>query len=136
MNEFRYALSLRAVHPKMCVADIETALSMQAWVGNTAGEQRKTPKGNLLEGLYKNSYCSFELSKGASTDLNDQIGKWNAKFFPKKSFFQGFAASGGKFDYFLGLFLKTDSGFELSTEEMHAMQELRINLVFDIYPDS
>ena len=134
MNPFRYELSLRARHPTRIAADIESALTLKAWVTNTVSEARRTPKGNPLEGINRETRCSFELSKGDDQSLLEEIAEWNLRFLDKKAFFEEFAASGGKMEYFLGLFLDGNSGFDLPPEEMGKMRELGITLSLDIYP--
>jgi hypothetical protein len=134
VNEYRYALSFRALHPNMTANDIEQALSLKVRVSNTAGEKRMTPKGKPLDGTNKNSYCSFRLSEGPDTDLEAEINKWNKAFSSKRSFFTRFVETGGQFEYFIGLFLNGNSGFSLSVEAMRGMEELGIELALDIYP--
>jgi len=118
----------------MAANEIEKALSLQAKVSRTAGEPRKTPTGIPLDGLNRETYCSFELSKGDDLRLAADIAQWNRRLMEKRAFFEVFAKSGGRMEYFLGLFLEGNSGIDLPPDEMELMRQLGITLSLDIYP--
>ena len=134
MNPYRFSLSLRLRHPILPAAAIESALSRRAKVVHSVGEARKTPKGELLEGIYERTYCSFELSSGDDTKLNIEIARWNHELSKYKRFFEEFTHTGGEIEYFLGLFLDSDSGVTFSVTELRDIGALGITLALDIYP--
>jgi hypothetical protein len=48
----RFDVELFIVHPSLDPADISRALGMEGHSSRRAGDQRKTPKGTLLSGVY------------------------------------------------------------------------------------
>jgi hypothetical protein len=136
MHPYRFTLSLRLTHPKYSAEEIEEKLKMNGRVTRSAGDLRKTPKGNLLDGVNKVTYCTFQLIEGDDSQLEDAFDNWNRRLFRYKEFLSGFIETGGTLEYFLGLFLNANSGFVLLKSQMRAMNELGIDLACDIYPYS
>src|SRR5262249_55893136 len=57
----RVDVDLFIVHPSMSPADITAALGVEARFAHRVGDRRKTPKGTLLEGQYRDTrwrYCT------------------------------------------------------------------------------
>jgi hypothetical protein len=120
-------------HPTLKVAEIQAVISLTPRISNTVGENRKTPTGNALDGVYKYSYCTFELSKGTESNIEEEIARCNKELSKHNSFLQTVRASGGCAEYFLGLFFDGNSGFTIPNDQLRAMHELGIDLSLDIY---
>lgn len=134
MNPYRYALSFRVRHPTLKAIEIQDSLSLIPEVSHSVGERRRTPTGAALDGLYKETYCTFKKSKGPDSQLDSELERCNAALSKHKSFLSKIKDSGGRLEYFVGLFLDGNSGFSVTSDEMRQMQELGIDLSLDIYP--
>jgi hypothetical protein len=53
---------------------------MDAQFAWKTGERRKTPKGDLLVGCYRDSYCSFKLQNENNLSPAELIHAYNSKF--------------------------------------------------------
>jgi hypothetical protein len=51
----RFDVDLFIVHPSLDPADIGEALGLEGHVSHRAGDQRRTPKGKLLPGIYSDT---------------------------------------------------------------------------------
>ena len=63
MFPFRYAVSLRVMHPDIDPEDITANIRIQPWRSWRAGEPRATPKGESLKGVYTETYWVANLHK-------------------------------------------------------------------------
>ena len=134
MNTYRFKLSLRCWHETMAPAEICDLLGMEPAIRRRAGQERRTPRGNKAGGTLSSSYCSFELSEGNDAELSDELKKWNGRLLGRSESIREFHKGGGRMEYFVGLFIDGNSGFELEPEVAGSLAELGIKLSLDIYP--
>jgi hypothetical protein len=71
MTDYKYKISLKLWHPLMHPADITAILGIEPDITFVAGEQRKTPTGAPLEGVYRESYWFANLIKENHQSPND-----------------------------------------------------------------
>lgn len=60
-------VSFRLRHPTLDLADIAKAVGLPIARIWTAGKDRRTPKGDPLEGVYQDSYCAFRVVTAEET---------------------------------------------------------------------
>lgn len=133
MNEFKFDMSFRVRHPTMDAKKICVELGLTAKYCWTVGEQRRTPKGDFLEGSYPETYCTFILEKEAQTELADLIKSSNQMLRPHKNFLQSIYSSGGRLEYFIGWYSDGNSGEEFDADLLAEMADLKIGLTLDFY---
>jgi hypothetical protein len=133
MHPFNFKVSLRIVHPEMDPNEISKVLGLRAKYSWKAHTQKKTPKGQPLEGLYDASYCSFDLENSNGIELSDFIKLCNIKFSSYKSFFNQIYSTGGELEYFIGWYSDENSGEIFDLELLEQLVELKIKLSFDFY---
>lgn len=98
----------------------------------SVGEQRRTPKGKALLGTNAITFCTFALAEGTNEILLEEIRKSNRRLRLRET--RKITRTGGNLEYFLGIFLKGNSGFEVDVELAKEFASLRIKLALDIYP--
>jgi hypothetical protein len=57
-------------------SDIVLEIGLEAEFSHTVGQQRRTPKGQLLEGTYGETYCCFKIKKKKASHLDDDLRPW------------------------------------------------------------
>jgi hypothetical protein len=134
MNPYRFELSLRCWHDTKSPSEICELLGIEATARQRAGQERRTPRGKKSKGTYKSNYCSFELSAGNEAELPNELKRWNKRLLDKAKSVREFRQGSGRMEYFVGLFIDGDSGFELDPEVASGLSKLGITLNLDIYP--
>ena len=113
---------------KICVQ-----LGLEAKHKWTAGSQRKTPKGDLLEGTYDESYCTFPIDHDEETELADLIKSSTQSLKLCENLLQLISSTGGRLEYFIGWYSSGNSGEEFDSDLIAELASLRIGLSFDFY---
>lgn len=140
MYPYHYNVSLRIWHPTLTPADISETLEMSPARSWEAGGQRSTPKGNLLEGKNKETYWCAPTHKekhlfSKTALLEQSIEKLVHNLRKHRSFFQKIRETGGRIEFFIGLYATQNSGCVFSSSLLKLIAELEIDLAFDIYPE-
>lgn len=138
MNPYEYKVSLRITHPTMDPHIITGTLGKEPFRSWQAGSPRKTPKGDPLEGVYKETYWSARLTKNESISseevpLESFLLEETNLFKNHSSFLGNIKDSGGKIEYFIGVFGNSNMGCEFNTELLTSINNLGIELSLDIY---
>jgi hypothetical protein len=93
----RFDVELFIVHPTLTPAEINIALGLTAKLAHCVGEQRKTPKGTLLPGTYRET--RWRHSRRCETRdqwFADKLAELIDRIEPHKPFFKNLRATGGK----------------------------------------
>lgn len=98
-----------------------------------SGAQRKTPNGELLNGIYPETYCSFKLAHEPQVELTDLMTGMNARLKAHKELLESIRASGGELEYFIGMYFDECSGEVFDYQVLGELAELKINLALDLY---
>jgi hypothetical protein len=133
MHPYKFKLSFRVHHPTVLSAKIVALIGRKPSVRWDVGAQRMSPKGNLLDGIHDRTYCSFPVSEGLDSTLVGSIRSWNRFLFTKKSGLAKLRRSGGRFDYFLGIFINSNAGLVVPPEVLREVGALGIELGLDMY---
>lgn len=99
-----------------------------------AGTRRTTPKGDLLDGVYKETYCYFDLAPIKGIDLPDFLDKWTAKLRHHSALFKKIHRTGGKVEYHVGFYASKNSGEVFEWPLLKFIGDHGINLYMDYYP--
>lgn len=127
------SISLRLCHPTLPHSDIVREIGMKAEFSHTVGQQRRTPKGRLLEGLYRETYCCFKIKKKGASHLDDDLRPW-CDFLEKHAIFlQVFLETGGRLEFYISIFLDGDRGFELDGPMLQRISALGVGLSVEMY---
>jgi hypothetical protein len=114
---FRFGISLQVRHPHRSTESISTALGRRpgrAWV---AGEARATPTGTPLAGVYRESYCFFDLAKGTGpSELEARLRAATRTLAKHSAALRRWRRSGGRLTYYVFISSTGAMGFSLRPE--------------------
>lgn len=133
MADLSFAISLRIFHPTMAAEAIEQKLGMKAKVTRSVGKPRATPRGQILEGINKDTYCSFALIEKESGDFVDGISGLIPRFIAHESYFNQITREGGRVEFYVGVFAEASTGFSLAPQVMASLEKLHLHLSVEIY---
>jgi hypothetical protein len=127
-------ISLRLWHPTLSAAAIISEFDLKIRFSNSVNEHRKTPTGIPLDGVYKETYCCFQWKEKRLGRLDrDMIS--GCEYLEKHLvFLQEFLRTGGRLEFYVGIFLQGDSGFEIDNALFRRMQALGLGLSVEMYP--
>src|SRR5258708_7521260 len=112
MGASRYSVSFRVWHPSMDPRDITIALSLEPRRSWKAGDPRTTPVGNPLEGTNRETYWYTVLCHGnmppasLAIDIDGALDKLAAH----RTFLHRIRAEGGRSEFFIGWYLRSQAG--------------------------
>jgi hypothetical protein len=143
MRPYQYRISLHIVHSSKDLADVQRQLSViegcEPYLLQKVGEERKTPKGQPLPGVYRESRCSLrcngdKLQDSVHKPLTDALEEIAGALRPFKNTFDDIMATGGRAYFFVGWFIDANSESWLNSSLLNALGDLGIGLTFDVYP--
>ncbi|EGM79577.1 hypothetical protein Rhein_0035 [Rheinheimera sp. A13L] len=133
MNESEYTISLRIEHPSLTCNEITETIGLYPKFSYSVGEPRRTPRGDTLEGFYKETYCCFDVIPTKTGDFTDDIEQIVTQLSGLTSYFANLTAEGGRVEIFVGIFSDETVGFTLTTKDMIALANLSLELSVEIY---
>jgi hypothetical protein len=133
MHPYKFSLSLRVFHPSVTPEVIQAELGLKARIANSAGKNRVTASGKVLPTISSETYCSFLLAEGDDRILMTTIDEWSEILAKTREFLTELRSTGGRVEYFLGLFIDSNGGFGLDYEQMKSLGSTGIDLSLDIY---
>ena len=139
MQRYSYTIAVRIWHPSIKPEEITRVLGMQPSHFSEAGQPRKTPKGTLLEGVYRESYFSadpFDRGEYSSTDdlAEDALAEVLQVLEPHKAFIQKLRGEGARILVQVSSFSGRNYAFEFSPELLGRYAALGVSLAHDVYP--
>ena len=139
MYPYRYSVSLRISHPTINPDTITMKLGIQPFREWMAGEPRLTPKGQKLKGINRETYWVAELHREKSllsrkVELEDFLAEQLTRFKKMERYFRHIRRTGGRVEFFVGLFCEKNMGAEFPSWLLATMGKLSIELSLDIYP--
>ena len=141
MYPYKFTVSLRIWHPQMDPELISKNLKLKPSIIHKAGEPRMTPNGIVLKGMNKENYwlANFHNYKNISTkkiSLENYLFDQITILETSASFFRRIRRSGGRIEFFVGIFCnKKNIGAEFPFALHAALGKLGIDLSLDIYTD-
>jgi hypothetical protein len=130
----KYSASFRAFHPKKTAQEVIDQFGLQANFIHSVGSQRTTPKGTLLDGVYERTYVSFPLDIEENKSVEDFLMQIiNAEFLDNEDYMNKFISSGGKLEFFLGIYCEDACGIELEQELIQKLAKKGVGVSLDIY---
>jgi len=139
MYPYKYSVSLRVSHPTVNPDTITQKLGLQPFRKWMAGEARSTPKGTKLKGINRETFWAAELHRGKSLlsqkmALEDFLAEQLVRLKKVEKYFRHIRTTGGRIEFFVGLFCEKNMGAEVPSSLLAAMGKLGIDLSLDIYP--
>ena len=118
---------------------ISSQLGMEPKYQGKSGQQRQTPKGLKLNGIYAESYWSadpFDRGEYLSTDEYgvDALAEVLTVLTPHRSFFLLLKEQGARMHLQISSYSGRNYAFEFPPEFMLQCAALGLSLVHDVYP--
>lgn len=135
MYPFRYSVSLRVWHPNADPRRISEGLGLQPNTSHRAGEAKRTPAGDLLKGVYKQTYWCCELEHPEEVELNAFLEEVTDRLAPHEGFVKQICTTDGTVELFVGWYSGSNSGQEFGWQLLRKLGDLRVRLSLDIYSD-
>ena len=99
-----------------------------------AGDRRRTPTGQVLEGLHDNTCWCSESIDGDGFDLASTLESSLESLESHRSFLTDFNSTGGKTEYFIGWYTDgRNTGEIFHSGLLQRLADLRIDLALDVY---
>jgi hypothetical protein len=127
-------VSLRIRHPALKAIEICDELDLVPHVKWSIGEQRKTPKGRKLKGIYDETYCTFKIEHEEDEFISTLLSRMNKTLKKKMPFLSNLISTGGSIEYFIGWYLDENAGDIFDSDLLKELSDLGISLSFDLYP--
>jgi hypothetical protein len=139
MQRYSYSIDLRIWHPTINPEEITHELGIRPNRCFEAGKPRTTPKGNLLEGVNRESYWSadpYNRGEYSSTDdsAEDSLIEVLQTIEPHEAFLKKLRTQGARILVQISSFSGRNYAFELPPELLGKFAALGVGLAHDVYP--
>lgn len=132
----RFDVELFIVHPSLDPVDITRALGMEGHVSHRVGDQRKTPKGRPLSGVYPDTRWRHCIRRAVAEQwFASEVVNFVARLEPHKEFLANVRATGGRATViiqFLGDGYLSDS---IPTDTLAKLAKLGLDLGIECFID-
>lgn len=138
MNAYEYTIAARVKHPSIDPSVVTDALRIQPQHSWKAGASRRTPKGEPLDGTYRESYWTgriveSERMSSAEVPLAEALSRSVARLQRAKGFLSKLSDEGGTIELFVGIFGAGNLGIELPPTLLTRLGGLGITVSLDVY---
>ena len=133
-EDFRYVLLFSIRHSQMSPSQISKKLGITPTYSWNAGDQRVTPAGTKLSGVYPSSLWSVAERVSGNRSFFDSLNNIIGKIEKCSDFFLHVSDTGGKVSLIVQLAGDVNLGDELSYESMSRLARLRISLGVEVFP--
>lgn len=138
MQNYTFKILIRIWHPTIDPKIISDSLNIEPNRTCTSGEQRSTPKGTLLDGVYSETYWytdPYNRGECASTDylVEDLIEETVSLLEPHISFMHKLIDDGGRIHLQVSTYGDRNYAIELSPSMLQRLSSLKISYVQDVY---
>jgi hypothetical protein len=139
MNEYEFTIALCIRHPTMDPASITQSLGIEPQHTWRAGEARRGPTGEELEGAYHQSYWTGRLMEepqlsSEQTTVESVLLTTLSQLRRSYDFLQQLSTDGGTAELTVSLFARGVFRLDLSPESSALLGRLRLTIAFDIHP--
>ena len=141
MNAYEFTVSLRIRHPHADPQTISHALGIQPQHTWKAGEPRRGPTGETLEGAYRESYwmgrlmAEPQLSSGRLS-VESVLLQTLAQLRRSHAFLQQLSSDGGIAEVHVSLFVRETFRLDLTPETLGLLGRLGLAVALEIHPHS
>jgi hypothetical protein len=141
MHPYEYKLSFRVSHPSEDLSSLyETLGKIPDFIPGRiwkVGEQRYSVAGSQLDGTYESSYFFFSITptirKSTDEDPLDLMESVMTKLLPFESDLEDCTKSGGTLEFFLSVYVDSNSSVILNPLFTKSISDKKILLSIDIY---
>jgi hypothetical protein len=130
----RVDVDLFIVHPTMSPAEITAALGIEAHIVHPVGEPRKTPRGTLLQGKYRDTRWRHSIRHELRNQwFADKIDALVNSLAPHKAFLSRVRATGGSAQIIVQFLGDGYLGDSVPLQTLATMAELQLDLGIECF---
>jgi hypothetical protein len=129
----RYSITLRVIHPHRRHEEIAAVVDLELVHGQTAGESRKSKRGEVLGGAYKETIAAFALSDRVEGHFVDGVRNAVELIQVRHEYLRDVVESGGRLMLYIGVFVDDHVGFSLDRALLGALSSLDVELGVEVY---
>jgi hypothetical protein len=131
----QYSISLRIWHPTLSGDQISLGIGRVPEVSQSVGEQRTTPKGNLIGRINEETYCVFRLVNRSDGFFTDGLAELLSGIAQISPYLQSLRDSGGATEIYVWIFPEGEEnlGFILEFDLMRELVAHGLRLSVELY---
>lgn len=134
MNEYNFEASFRITHPSMPPDSICGLLSMETDVKRKVGEARYNSKGKPLPGVWKETYCGFDVPRKEGDSIPECIEDMLRNLKPRRSAIEKIHSTGGNLEfYIISAPKELTFGEKFSWKILMDLADLKIDLSIEVH---
>ena len=139
MSEYEFTVSLRLRHPAVDPSTITQTLGIEPQHTWKAGDPRRDPAGEALEGVYRESYWMGRLMdepqlSSARWSVETVLLEKLAHLRRSHDFLEQLHAEGGVAELHVSLYAREDFRLELSEQSLGLLGRLGLAVALDFHP--
>jgi hypothetical protein len=139
MNDYEFTISLCIRHPTIDPSSITQSLGIEPQHTWRAGESRRGPAGEEVEGIYRQSYWTGRVMEEPQVSseratVESVLLKTLTQLRRSHDFLQELSTDGGTAELTVSLFARGVFRLDLSPETSALLGRLRLTIAFDIHP--
>ena len=139
MNDYEFTIALCIRHPTIDPASITQSLGIEPQHTWKAGEVRRGPAGEVVEGVYHQSYWTGRLMEepqvsSEQATVESLLLNTLTQLRRSHDFLLGLSADGGNAELIVSLFARGVFRLDLSPDTSALLGRLRLTIAFDIHP--
>jgi hypothetical protein len=138
MSDYEFTISLRIRHPTIDPARITQSLELEPQHTWKAGDPRRDPNGEQLEGDYRESYWMGQLMdkpqlSSETLSLETVLAQALAQLRRSEVFLEQLNSSGGTSELQISLYARQNFQLELRPDLLALMGRLRVVMAVDVH---
>jgi len=139
MSDYEFTIALCVRHPTIDPSSITRSLGIEPQHSWRAGEVRRGPAGETVEGVYHQSYWTGRLMEepqvsSEQTTVERLLLNTLNQLRRSHDFLQELSTDGGSAELTVSLFARGVFRLDLSPETSALLGRLRLTIAFDIHP--
>lgn len=141
MSDYEFTLSLSIRHPAAVPTDISRTLGIEPQHSWKAGDERRTPAGEVLEGTYRETFWMGRLtpepqSASDRVSIESALLRTLAQLRKSFDFFADLSRGGGNAELQISILSRDDFRLEFMPESLALLGRLGLTISLSITPYS
>jgi len=139
MSDYEFTISLRIRHPSIAPGEITRTLGIEPQHTWTAGDSRRGPTGEPLEGTYRESFWMARLMDGPQlsseqVSVESVLLRTLAQLRRSLPFLAHLNAEGGVAELHISIFAREPFRLELLSESLALLGRLGLAIALEVQP--
>jgi hypothetical protein len=140
MSDYEFTISLRIRHPTIDPAEVTQTLTIEPQHTWKAGDSRRNPTGESLEGTYRESYWMGRLMdepqlSSERLSVESVLLQTLAQLRRAQDFLARLSEGGGVAELHVSIFARENFRLDLSSESLMLLGRLGLAVALDVHPN-